>query len=305
MQQLVGNDRPDAVLIAGPTASGKSALALRMAAMLHGEVVNADSIQVYEDLEVLTARPGPDDMASIPHRLFGHVDGAATYSTGHWLREVEDLLPDVWKGGSVPVIAGGTGLYFRALTDGLASMPEISRSTRETWRKRLAEEGTEALHRHLQAIDAEAAAVLPQSDRQRIVRALEVKSETGRSIVDWQRDPPGPGPLTGKNVVRIVLTMDRDILRGRIGERFDAMMAAGALDEVERLLRRRLDPELTVMKAIGVPQLSAALRGEMSLEDAVARAKIDSGRYAKRQDTWFRNQMAEGEWTRLSVTEAA
>lgn len=300
LQRLAKDRKPDAVLIAGPTASGKSDLALRVCDLLGGAVVNADSMQVYKDLEILTARPGRSDLAAAPHHLFGHVDGASPYSVGHWLEETRLVADKLWADETVPVVVGGTGLYFKALTEGLAEMPEIAPATRERWRYRLIEDGAAALHRMLRKIDPEAALDLRPTDGQRIARALEIMEETGRSIRDWQNEALAKSSFAGKTVVGIVLQLDRAILRQRIGLRFDQMMRRGALSEVETLLARRLDPDRTVMKAIGVPQLQSCLNGTVKLEDAVERAKIDSGRYAKRQDTWFRNQMAD-HWLRVDV----
>jgi len=300
LQRLAEDRRPDAVLIAGPTASGKSDLALRVCDHLGGAVVNADSMQVYRDLEILTARPGGAALEAAPHHLFGHVDGASSYSVGHWLDEAHRTIAALGANGKVPVIVGGTGLYFKALTEGLAEMPDIEPATRERWRYRLNEEGAAALHRVLRKTDPETALELRPTDGQRIARALEVMEATGRSIRDWRREALAADGFTGKTVIRIVLQLDRAILRQRIGHRFDIMMQRGALAEVETLLSRQLDPDKTVMKAIGVPQLQSYLRGTVSLEDAVERAKIDSGRYAKRQDTWFRNQMAD-HWLRVEV----
>lgn len=300
MRWLARDRRPDAVLIAGPTASGKSALALRVAGKLNGEIVNADSLQVYRDLAILSARPADKDMEGIPHHLFGHVDGAAEYSVGHWLRDAGECIDAVRRRGRVPVITGGTGLYFSALTDGLSDMPVVEPAIRSGWRARLAAEGAPALHWHLQKVDPAAAANLLPSDGQRVVRALEILQQTGRSITEWQGAGQA-GPIANLDSAKIVLTCARERLRERIGARFDAMMAAGALGEVERLAARNLDPARPVMKAIGVPQLLAVLNGNMSLDAAVERAKILSGQYAKRQDTWFRNQMDDS-WARLDIT---
>ena len=287
-------------MIAGPTASGKSALAVRIANLLGGAVVNADSMQVYRDIEILTARPDPASLAAAPHRLFGHVDGGSDYSVGHWLEDVRETISVLRAKNLVPVIAGGTGLYFKALTDGLAEMPVVRRETRERWRMRLQEEGASSLHGLLRRLDPEMASRLRPSDGQRIVRALEVLEDSGRSILDWQRTAGQRQPLAGGSGVRIVLQTDRAVLRKRIADRFDRMMQCGALREVEILRARGLHPDKTIMKAIGVSHLLSHLSGDASLEEAVARAKVDSGRYAKRQDTWFRNQMAE-DWWRVAM----
>ncbi len=299
MRWLARDRRPDAVLIAGPTACGKSALALRVAEMLGGAIVNADSLQVYRDLAILSARPADKDMAGVPHHLFGHVDGAAEYSVGHWLKDVGPCIDAICGRGLVPVITGGTGLYFSALTEGLSDMPAVEPAIRSEWRARLAAEGAPALYRHLQAVDPAAANLVP-GDGQRIVRALEILQQTGRSITTWQGAGQA-GPIADLDLAKIVLTCARDRLRERIGARFDAMMAAGALGEVERLAAQTLDPARPVMKAIGVPQLLSYLDGRLTLDEAVERAKVLSGQYAKRQDTWFRNQMDDS-WERMDIT---
>lgn len=300
LQRLAEDRRPDAVLIAGPTASGKSDLAVRVANLLDGAVVNADSMQVYKDLDLLTARPDRSALEAAPHYLFGHVDGAIPYSVGHWLSDVHDVISKLWAEQKVPVIVGGTGLYFRSLTDGLAEMPVISDETRNRWRSKLNEEGAAGLHRILRRMDPIAAADLLPSDGQRIARALEVMEQTGRSIREWQKQTGATGLLADKSITKVILQMDRTALRQRIARRFDQMMDLGALSEVKRLLARELDGDRTIMKAIGVPHLRSYLDGDTEYEDAVERAKIDSGRYAKRQDTWFRNQMSD-DWLRVNV----
>lgn len=291
----------DAILIAGPTAAGKSALAVEMAVRHGGVVVNADSMQVYSDLALLTARPEPDEMKGVEHRLYGHVDAAAPYSTGRWLEEAGAVLEDLRAEGKTAVFVGGTGLYFEALFGGLSQMPPVPPEIRESWRGRLEEEGALALHRLLAERDAATAARLDAADGQRIVRALEILEATGQPIGHFQ-SRRGEALLDPSRVRRIVLMPDRALLRARIDARFERMMAAGALGEVERLLARRLDPALPVMKAIGVRELSAYLQGNSTLADATERAKAASRQYAKRQATWFRNRFAEG-WERHENVE--
>jgi tRNA dimethylallyltransferase len=282
-----------AVLIAGPTASGKSALALRVAEKLGGAIVNADSMQVYRDLRILTARPTPEEERRVPHRLYGHVDAAINYSTGQWLRDVGEVLRELAAEQRIPILVGGTGLYFKALTAGLAAVPPIPADIRAGVRARLQSEGAPALHAALARIDPSTAGRLMPNDRSRISRALEVMLTTGRSLTDWHRD--GLPPLIG-SAAKVFITTERKELVARIETRFAAMLKAGALEEVRTLAARRLDPSLPAMKAHGVPWLVRHLNGEISLDQAAAGAVMDTRRYAKRQVTWFRNQMPGWSW---------
>ncbi len=287
----------EAVLIAGPTASGKSALALELALASGGIVVNADSMQVYRDLRIITARPTQDEEARAPHRLYGHVDAAVNFSAGAWVADAAKALDEARAQGRLPIFIGGTGLYFKALTAGLSVVPPIPAEVREDVRARLERNGAEALHAELARRDPLAAARLNLRDRTRIARALEVVEATGRSLLDWHRE--GQPPLLPRDSFRAVfLAPERDTLYARIDARFDAMLAAGALEEVERLAARRLDPLLPAMKAHGVPALIRHLRGELSLEQAAAIGRADTRHYAKRQFTWFRHQLPEFEWVR-------
>ncbi len=284
-----------AVLIAGPTASGKSALALDLAETIGGTIVNADSMQVYRNLRIITARPTPDDEARVPHRLYGHVDEAENYSVGRWYADVKNVLDEVSASGRIPIFAGGTGLYFRALTGGLAAIPPVAPGIRAALRDRLASEGIEPLYRELQQRDSATAGRLMPRDRSRILRALEVMEATGRSMTDWHRE--GLPPLIAiESAARIFLDVDRAELKRRISSRFDAMLQAGAVEEVRALDARGLPEHLPAMKAHGVPWLRRYLHGEMSLEEADEGAKMDTRRYTKRQATWFRNQMPDWEW---------
>jgi tRNA dimethylallyltransferase len=287
----------EAVLIAGPTASGKSALALELALASGGIVVNADSMQVYRDLRIITARPTQDEEARAPHRLYGHVDAAVNFSAGAWVADAAKALDEARAQSRLPIFIGGTGLYFKALTAGLSVVPPIPAEVREDVRARLERNGAEALHAELARRDPLAAARLNLRDRTRIARALEVVEATGRSLLDWHRE--GQPPLLPKDSFRAVfLAPERDTLYARIDARFDAMLAAGALEEVERLAARQLDPLLPAMKAHGVPALIRHLRGELSLEQAAAIGRADTRHYAKRQFTWFRHQLPEFEWVR-------
>jgi len=289
------HDAGQAVLIAGPTASGKSALALALAEKLGGVIVNADSMQVYHDLGIITARPTPAEEARLPHRLYGHVDAAENYSVGRWCRDVGDVLGEAAAAGQVPILVGGTGLYFKALTTGLAAVPPIPSDIRAAVRGRLASHGVAPLYAELIERDPATANRLMPLDRARISRALEVVLATGRSLSDWHRE--GLPPLVdASKAAKVFITCERAELVRRIETRFATMLAAGALEEVRRLAARRLDPALPAMKAHGVPWLIRHLNGEISLEDATAGAVMDTRRYAKRQLTWFRNQMKDWVW---------
>ncbi len=283
-------ERPAAILIAGPTASGKSALASRLARAHGGVVINTDSMQVYADLRVLTARPDAAEEAAVPHRFYGHVDGATNYSLGHFAREAGALLATL--DGRLPVFVGGTGLYFRALERGFSELPPVPEAVRAQVRREAEGRPTEALHADLARLDPGGAERLRPSDRMRVMRALEILAATGKPIASFHGDPV-PGPLAGRDVRRVFLAPDRAVLRQRIDARFRTMIAAGALAEVDALRARRLDPMLPVMRAHGVPGLIAHLNGTLSLEDAVTRGQADTRAYAKRQFTWFRHQMGE------------
>jgi tRNA dimethylallyltransferase len=283
------------VLIAGPTASGKSALAMTLAEKLGGIVINADSMQVYRDLRIITARPSIEDERRVPHRLFGHVDAAENYSVGRWCEEAAAALAVTARTAQTAILVGGTGLYFSALTRGLAAVPPIPPEIRDEVRARLEADGVAALHAELKWRDPAAAARLMPGDRARITRALEVVLATGRSLIDWHEANKPPG-LDAARAAKIFLMPDRDELLRRIDARFDAMMAAGALDEVRALAARRLDPALPAMKAHGVPWLIRHLNGELALDAAVAEAKRDTRQYTKRQATWFRNQLPDFAW---------
>ena len=291
----------DAVLIAGPTASGKSALALTIAERFNGTIVNADSMQVYRDLRIITARPTPEEEARVPHQLYGHVDAATNYSTGRWIKDVAAALQDIRAAGRLPILVGGTGLYFSALAKGLAAVPPIPPDIRENVRGRLAREGVAPLRAELEQLDPKTASRLRVNDRSRISRALEVVKATGRSLTDWHKEGMPP-VLDSEKTAKVFLAVDRKELVGRIEGRFDAMLAAGALDEVRLLAVRKLDPTLPAMKAHGVPWLIRHLNGEITLEQAAAGGKMDTRRYAKRQVTWFRNQLPD--WPMLPPGEA-
>ncbi len=293
--------RIEAVLIAGPTASGKSALAIEVAREVGGTVINADSMQVYRDLSIITNRPTPEETAQAPHRLFGEVDGATNFSAGRYVEAASSLLGELRRQGSVPVFVGGTGLYFKALTEGLSEIPPVPDTVRDRIRAEAEGRATPELHEDLARLDPEGAARLKPGDRQRILRALEVVTAAGAPLSSFQQDRI-PGPLASSRLVRVFLAPDRAELRARIDRRFEQMIAAGALEEVAALGARNLDPALPVMRAHGVPGLLAHLRGEIPLEEAIRRGQADTRAYAKRQFTWARHQM-DG-WTSASPETA-
>jgi tRNA dimethylallyltransferase len=285
------------VLIAGPTASGKSALALELAQTRDAVIINTDSMQVYRDLRVITARPTLEEEAHAPHRLYGHVDAAVNFSAGAWVADAALVLEEARTQNRLPIFIGGSGLYFKALTRGLSAVPPIAPDIREGVRARLERDGVEALHAELAQRDPASGERLKPRDRARIARALEVIESTGRSLSDWHRD--GLPPLLPPGQFRaLFLDPDRDTLYARIDARFEAMLAAGALEEVAQLATRKLDPLLPAMKAHGVPALLAHLAGEITREAATEIGRADTRHYAKRQFTWFRHQLPEFEWVK-------
>jgi tRNA dimethylallyltransferase len=291
------------VLIAGPTASGKSALALTLAQALGGTIINADSMQVYRDLRILTARPTPQEEARVPHLLYGHVDAAENYSVGRWCVDASAALAAVERAGRLPIVIGGTGLYFKALTRGLAAVPPVPADVRAAVRARLAAEGVAPLYAELGARDPATARRLMPGDRARITRALEVVLATGRSLAEWHAHGMKPA-LDPERAIKIFLAVDRAELYRRIDARFEAMLASGALEEVRALRRRGLDPALPAMKAHGVPWLIRHLAGEIDLAEAVAAGKRDTRRYSKRQATWFRHQLPDWAWVAADMAAA-
>ena len=283
-------ERPDAILIAGPTASGKSKYALDLAERWYGEIVNTDSMQIYPVLDILTARPDAGDLKQVPHHLYGFASLDEPYSVARWLKDATSVAEEIWTAGKIPVFVGGTGLYFKGLDEGLTKIPEIPNAIRSDIRQRLICDGSEVLYEQLLALDAEGAAQLRPSDGQRIARALEVITATGQPLSLFQRAPMAPSFLAGKNVMRTILMPERDVLHDRINRRADWMLEDGALGEVERLLALNLPEEATVMKAIGVKQLRNYIYGEYSLNHAKTLIKAATRQYAKRQSTWFRGQ---------------
>jgi tRNA dimethylallyltransferase len=286
----------DAILVAGPTTSGKSALALALAETLGGTIINADSMQVYRDLRIITARPTPAEEACVPHLLYGHIDAAENYSVGRWCVDAQAAIADTRRAGRLPILVGGTGLYFKALTQGLAAVPPIPAGIRAAIRARLATDGVAPLYAELMQRDPATAARLMPGDRSRITRALEVMLATGRSLPDWHSEGLPPSIDAGR-AVKLFLDVERAELCRRIDVRFDAMLESGALDEVNSLAQRGLDATLPAMKAHGVPWLIRHLNGEIALDEAAEGGKRDTRRYTKRQATWFRNQLPDFAWT--------
>ena len=278
------------ILIAGPTASGKSALALALAERFGGTVINADSMQVYRELKILSARPPPEDEARVPHTLYGFGPASEAYSTGRFVTDAARAIAGAQTAGRRPIIVGGTGLYFKALLEGLSPVPPIPDDIRQHWRGLEAQHGAYALWTALKDNDPEMALRLDPNDGQRIVRALEVRQATGRSLAEWQR-LPGTPVIDAAAAVKLVVLPMRAVLYGRADQRFDAMMAAGALDEARALNALDLDPALPAMRAVGVGPLIAAVRGEIATADAVTQSKTETRQYIKRQETWLRRHM--------------
>jgi tRNA dimethylallyltransferase len=282
-------------LIAGPTASGKSALAMRLAEARGAVIVNADSMQVYKELRVLTARPTEADEARLPHALYGTRSAADAYSVADWLGDVAPLIEAAREGGPPLVIVGGTGLYFKALLEGLSPVPDIPPEIRDYWRAAGLEAGPAALHAVLARRDPAMAARLKPSDSQRIVRALEVLDATGRSLSEWQV-VAGEAPLSPDEAEKLYLAPPRETIYARCNSRFDEMVETGALEEVEHLMRLDLPPDRPAMRAHGVPHLMAFLRGQLTLEAALEATKLDTRHYVKRQLTWARRNMIAWSW---------
>jgi tRNA dimethylallyltransferase len=296
--------KPEAILIAGPTASGKSALALALAEKLGGVVINADSMQVYRDLRIITARPTPEEEERVLHLLYGQVDAAENFSVGRWRAEAAAALASTTQKSGPAIVVGGTGLYFKALARGLAAVPPVPAEIRDMVRARLASDGVAALHAELKARDPAAAARLMPGDRARIARALEVVLATGRSLLSWHAEGE-PASLDASRAAKVFLMPGREGLLRRIEARFDAMIAAGAIEEVRALAARNLDPDLPAMKAHGVPWLMRHFRGEIGLAEAVEGGKRDTRQYTKRQATWFRHQLPDFVWVEPESALAA
>lgn len=276
------------LLLAGPTASGKSNFALQWARANNGVIINTDSMQVYSVLHVLTARPNKDEMDLVPHHLYGTINPDIHFSTGLWLREVETLLNEL---GQVPIVfVGGTGLYFKALLGGLSQIPNVPDDIRLKWQEILENTNIIEIYKKLQTIDPILSGRIKPQDTQRILRAMEVYEATGKSLSWWQEQKSKP---LIQNADKLILLPERDILYQRINDRFDHMIEKGALDEVRQLKALNLNSMLPALKAIGVPELSQALDGNLDIDQAIEAAKMQTRRYAKRQTTWFKHQMDE------------
>ncbi|HRN88713.1 tRNA (adenosine(37)-N6)-dimethylallyltransferase MiaA [Hyphomicrobium sp.] len=291
------------ILIAGPTASGKSALAHALAERLSGTVINADSMQVYRELRILTARPSEAETAAVPYRLYGHVPGHEAYSAARYADEARSAIAEAQAAGRIPVVVGGTGLYFKALLEGLSPIPPIPPDIRTRWRDAAAEQGAAALHAVLAKRDPVMAARLRPSDPQRIVRALEVLEATGISLAAWQ-EMPGEPVIQLDEALPLVVSPPREVLRQRIDARFDAMIEEGATEEVRALARLGLDPDLPLMRALGVRPLMDMLAGRVSAIEAVEGAKAETRQYAKRQVTWLRSNMSAWKWQNAQDMES-
>ena len=292
--------KPDAILIAGPTASGKTATAIEVAKKINGIVINTDSMQIYDGLRVLTARPTEQEEAQAPHRLYGVQPPEEPSSVAHWLTLVQEELQLARKNGQTPIFTGGTGLYFKSLIEGLTPTPDVPLDVRDHWQAVYDEIGGQAFFDRLKAEDPALPPHLKPEEPQRLVRAMSVLKHTGKSLYQWQQEDNDPPVLTGR-IAKFILMPDRDWLYDRCNRRFDLMLDAGAMNEVDRLLAMTLPPTVPVMKAVGVPQLIAAKKGDLSLEEAIANAKQETRRYAKRQSTWFRNQFIA--WNMVSTQQ--
>jgi len=285
-------DEPPTIVLAGPTASGKSALALELARRCDGVIVNADSMQVYRELRIVTARPSPEEEARAPHRLYGILPAAGPCSAARWLGLARAEIAAARAAGKLPIVVGGTGLYLRVLQQGIADIPDVPPGIRDGLALRLAEEGLPALHARLAAVDPASAARIRPTDRQRVLRALEVWDATGRPLSTWQAE--GAAGASVAPIAWIWLDPPRADMHARAATRFRAMIAAGALEEVRAFRALGLDPALPAMKALGVPELIRHLAGDMPLEAAIEQAVAATRQYIKRQTTWFRHQLPPG-----------
>jgi len=280
----------DIILIAGPTASGKTSASINLAKANDAVILNADSMQVYEDLRIISARPSEEEVAQAPHYLFGHRSGREAYSVVQWLDDVRPLMDKFLVEKRTMIFVGGTGQYFNAMLDGMSPMPDVDEAIRQKIRA-MEDVPSEELHKML---DEKAAKELRPSDSQRIKRALEVYQSTGKSIVEWQAEKGKPLIPETESVKKFLVMPPRATIHERINMRFDMMIEQGALTEIEALLKKDFPKTSPVMKAIGVPQLSAFIAGEIELEEAIEKAKAATRQYAKRQSTWFNNSFGEG-----------
>lgn len=279
------------LVVGGPTASGKSALALDIAEEFNGVVINADSMQIYKGLPIITACPAPADEARVPHRLYQHMDVTDTCSAGFWEKLCIQEIQTAWQNNQLPVVTGGTGLYIKTLMEGISKLPDVPDPIRTNIRRRCEEEGVDVLYEELRAKDPEMGERLKPKDAQRICRALEVLETTGRSLAALQREIK-PKPTLDATYICDVIMPPRDVLYDRCNQRFDLMIDGGAIDEVRALADLNLDPKLPAMKALGVPELLSYVKGDSTLEEARLAAQMQTRRFAKRQCTWFRNQIS-------------
>lgn len=293
-----------AVLIAGPTASGKSAFALNVADRLNGTIVNADAMQVYRELHIVSARPGTTDLNRAPHLGYGTISAATRFSVGQWRQMAAELLHRVQSDGKTPIFVGGTGLYFQVLLQGLAPVPDIPAEVRLAVQTELTSAGLAPLYRELQKGDPETAGRVHATDPQRILRGIEVLRHTGRPLSEWQKDLPAPPLLDAQSCCGLVISRDREDLYKRIDARLWKMLEAGALEEIAQLKAMGLDPGLPAMKALAVPAFCRHLSGEIDLESAVAEAQMYTRRYAKRQLTWLRRKMCSWNWLETKEIES-
>lgn len=284
----------DIILIAGPTASGKTSASIKLAQANNAVIINTDSMQVYEDLQIISARPSAEEMAEVPHYLFGYKSGKEAYSVAHWLEDVRPLMEQFLDEKRKMIFVGGTGQYFNAMLEGMSPMPDVDEDIRQKTRA-MEDVPSPDLHKML---DEKAAKELRPSDRQRIKRALEVYQSTGKSIIDWQAEKGIALVPQGVSVSKFLVMPPRAEIHERINMRFDRMVEAGALEEIKKLMAKNFAPTLPVMKAIGVPQLSAYLAGNMALDGAIEKTKAATRQYAKRQTTWFNNSFGEG-WEKI------
>ena len=287
------NDKPKVIVITGPTASGKSALGVDAALALDGEIINADSMQIYKELDVITARPDKAALEKVPHHLYGTIPGSSRCSVEQWRTLAIQEIDKVHKRDKMPILVGGTGMYIRALEKGIAEVPDIPDVIRERGRTRLAQIGGEAFKAELSLLDPEMGEKLNPGDSQRLARAWEVVTHTGKSLLHWQREAEGKVP--NYDFIRFALVPPREELYDNCNKRFEIMLDQGGLKEVENLLALSLDSSLPIMKALGVPELAEYIQGKMSLEDAISRAQQNTRRYGKRQMTWIRTQYNDAE----------
>jgi tRNA dimethylallyltransferase len=278
------------LVVAGPTASGKSNLAVDVAEEFGGVVINADSMQIYEGLEIVTAAPDPAARQRAPHKIYGIRDPAIPCSAGDWVVLAEQEICLAHEEGLLPIIVGGTGMYLRTLMTGIAQMPPVAPEIRDGVRSRLVQDGSTALYAELAEFDPESAARINASDSQRVARAVEIYEATSRTLTEWQRDNSEESAGAAYNFKTVLLEPPRDLLYATCNARFKKMLASGALEEIRALARRNLDATLPAMKALGIPHLLQHLAGEMSLEEACAAGQQSTRNYVKRQGTWFRNK---------------